>query len=172
MIIDDMMQHKTTAISGNLRNTRIVVVKSEMNSGKTTTIWMVFFALRALGATMGNHSLYAKEPSAPFPSCITDPGCAYDFYAEVNWKGKHIALFSYGDDKTDVEYEIDGILSSVQPDVLICASRTKGDIWNLFETKYRNDMYPRIFIGAEWNSNSNMAILVKNATIEAIVKYI
>lgn len=155
-----------------LQNPRLIVVRSNGNSGKTTTIWMVFYELLHRGAIVRNFLMYNPQSTAYPP---TMPGLIVsDFEAELEWNGKQIIIFSEGDIKDDVDALMTTALAK-HPDYIICASRSQyrtNSTWELFETTYTNLRFERVCFWSEHSTNIADAICVKQPIVEAILKYI
>lgn len=150
---------------------RLVVVRSNGNNGKTTTIWMVLYELISRGATVNNFKDYSGRKAVP--AIMPPVGSLPDYEAEMDWKGKHIILFSYGDTPGIVQTLMNAALAK-NPDYIVCASRSQyrtNSTWELFETIYTNIRFERVCLWSEHSANIADALLVKQPTVEAIVKY-
>lgn len=153
-------------------NPKLIVVRSNENSGKTTTIWMVLYELLSRGATVRSFNDYSGLTSVP--ATMPPVGTLYDFEAEVDWNGKYIILFSHGDDPSFVQALMNAALAK-NPDFIVCASRSQNrtnSTWELFETTYTNIRFKRVCLWSEYTDNPANALLVKQPTVEAIIKYI
>lgn len=155
-------------------NTKFIVIKSKGNSGKTTTIWLVYLELLKQGAIVLSFSnTYNGHPCA-IPNTLPPANNRYDFVAELSWNNKRIVIISQGDVSAYVDNELQKVLPT-SPDFVICASRSQyrtDSTWELFETKYTNLLYDRICLWSEYTTNTQNKLIVKNPTIEVIVKYI
>lgn len=155
------------------RNTRLIVVRSDQNSGKTTTIGMVLEELLADGATLRCCNNYWYGGHDIIPAALSGAIVGTDFYAELDWNGKFIIMNSAGDIQTDVQKMLNHALPQ-NPDYLICASRSqnrKGSSWELFETIYTNILYRRVCFWSEYSAYPKNKHIVKEPTVEAIIKY-
>ena len=151
---------------------KLIVVRSNGNHGKTTTIWMVLYELISRGATVRSFKDYSGLTSVP--ATMPPVGTLYDFEAEVDWNGKYIILFSHGDTPSWVQTLMNAALAK-NPDFIVCASRSQyrtNSTWELFETTYTNLRFERVCLWSEYSANIANALLVKQPTVEAIVKYI
>ena len=151
---------------------RLIVVRSNGNKGKTTTIWMVLYELISRGATVRSFKDYSGRKAVP--AIMPPVGSLPDFEADVDWMGKHIIIFSYGDTPSTVQTLMNAALAK-NPDYIVCASRSQNrtnSTWELFETTYTNIRYERVCLWSEHSVNIADALLVKQPTVEAIVKYI
>ena len=163
---------KDKSLWGNDK-TKLIVVKSNGNSGKTTTLWMTLFELVDRGAIV-KQLCYLDKTSFVLPSSLPPENQRYDFIAELEWFKLRIVLFSYGDTASVVKNELDAILLT-NPDYLICTSRSQyrtNSTWELFKTRYTNIYYRRVCFWSEFSDHSNDQITVKEPTVDAIVKYI
>lgn len=163
---------KNIALWSN-NKTRLIIIKSKGNSGKTTTIWMTLFELVNQGAVV-KQLCYLDKTSFVLPSSLPSENQRYDFIAELEWFNLRIVLFSYGDTAPVVKNELDAILQT-EPDYVICTSRSQwraNSTWELFEGRYKNIYYRRVCFWSEFSDNPNDQIKVKEPTVEAIVKYI
>ena len=150
---------------------RLIVVRSNGNHGKTTTIWMVLYELINRGATVRSFKDYSGLTSVP--TTMPPVGTLYDFEAEVDWNGKYIILFSHGDTPSWVQTLMHAALAK-NPNYIVCASRSQyrtNSTWELFETTYTNIRFERVCLWSEHSANIADALLVKQPTVEAIVKY-
>lgn len=150
---------------------KLIVVRSNGDRGKTTTIWMVLYALKSSGAAINNFKDYSG--SITLPASMPPVGSLPDFEADVTWNGKHIIIFSFGDEPTFVDSLMKAALAK-HPDYIICASRSQyrtNSTWELFETTYTNILFERVCLWSEFSSNIADAIRVKQPTVEAIMKY-
>lgn len=155
---------------GNEHQPKLIVIRSNENKGKTTTIWMVLYALKADGATI-RFKDYSGRRSVP--TVMPPVGSLPDFEADVTWNSKHIIMFSYGDGPDIVKMLLDDALSK-NPDYIICASRSQyrtNSVWELFETIYANTLYERISLWSEHSNNIADALRVKCPTVRTIMKY-
>jgi len=163
---------KDKSLWGNDK-TKLIVVKSNGNSGKTTTLWMTLFELVDRGAIV-KQLCYLDKTSFVLPSSLPPENQRYDFIAELEWFKLRIVLFSYGDTASVVKNELDAILLT-NPDYLICTSRSQyrtNSTWELFKTRYTNIYYRRVCFWSEFSDHSKDQITVKEPTVDAIVKYI
>lgn len=156
---------------GRNNNPRLIVVRSNENSGKTTTIWMVLYELLNRGAVVRSFKEYSglKTP----PACMPSVGSLDDFEAEIDWDGRYIILFSHGDSPSFVNQLMNAALAK-HPDFIVCAARSQyrtNSTWELFETTYTNIRFERVCVWSEYSSNAVDAIRVKQPTVEAIIKY-
>lgn len=154
--------------------TKLIVIKSKENSGKTTTIWMTLFELVNQGAKIISLRDVDSTTTFALPSSIPPAGQRFDFVAELEWYNLRIVLLSHGDLPTVVEKELDAILQT-NPDYIVCASRSQwrtNSTWELFEGKYTNIHFNRICLWSEYSNHKQDELTVKNPTITAIVKYI
>lgn len=155
-------------------NTKFIVIKSKGNSGKTTTIWLVYLELLKQGATVLSFSNTFHGNSYTIPNVLPPANNIYDFVAEVVFNKKRIVIVSQGDTPDYVDNELQKILPT-SPNFIVCASRSQyrtDSTWELFETKYTNLLYDRICLWSEYTTNAQNKLIVKNPTIEVIVKYI
>ena len=156
---------------GNGKQLKLIVVRSNGNCGKTTTIWMVLYTLISSGATVNDFKDYSgrKTPPASMPPVGSLP----DFEADVSWNGKHIIMFSYGDGPKIVKNLMNAALAK-HPNYIVCASRSQyrtNSTWELFETTYTNLRFERVCLWSEHTPNIANALIVKQPTVEAIIKY-
>lgn len=152
-------------------NPRLIVVRSNGNCGKTTTVWMVLYELIRKGATINNFKDYSGRKTVP--ANMPPVGSLPDFEADVTWNSKHIILFSYGDGPKIVKNLMNAALAK-HPDYIVCASRSQyrtNSTWELFETTYTNLRFERVCLWSERSQNIANALLVKQPTVEAIMKY-
>lgn len=153
-------------------NPKLIVVKSNENSGKTTTVWMVLYELLSRGATIRSFKDYSGMTTPP--TSMPPVGSLYDFEAEVDWNGKYIILFSHGDDPTFVQKLMNAALIK-NPTYIVCASRSQdrdNSTWRLFKNTYTNLRFARVCLWSEYTDNPAYTLLVKQPTVDAIVNYI
>ena len=166
-----MEENKKALWSNN--KTNLIVIKSNGNSGKTTTIWMLLYELVNQGAKI-NSLCYLDKTSFTLPAVLPPAKKRYDFIAEVELFQLRIVLFSQGDTPGAVEPRLDAIIAT-KPDFIVCASRSQwrtNSTWELFETKYTNIHFRRVCFWSEYSTHKNDQLSVKEPTIEAIIKYI
>lgn len=152
-------------------NPKLIVVRSNENSGKTTTIWMVLYELLSRGATVISFKDYSGLTTPP--AIMPPVSSLYDFEADIDWNGKYIILFSHGDDPSFVQTLMNAALVK-HPTYIVCASRSQyrtNSTWELFETTYTNIRFKRVCLWSEYTDNPANALLVKQPTVEAIIKY-
>lgn len=167
------MENQKEALWSN-NKTKLIVIKSNGNSGKTTTIWMTLFELVNQGAKIISLRHVDSTTTFALPSSIPPAGQRFDFVAELEWLKLRIVLLSHGDLPSVVQKELDAILLT-NPDFVICASRSQyrtNSTWELFKTRYTNIYYRRVCFWSEFSDHSNNQITVKEPTVDAIVKYI
>lgn len=153
--------------------TNLIVIRSNGNSGKTTTIWMLLYELVNRGAKIISLCYLDKTPFT-LPATLPPANKRYDFIAELEWFKLRIVLFSQGDTPYAVEPRLDAIIAT-KPDYIVCASRSQrrtNSTWKLFETKYTNIHFRRVCFWSEYSTHQKDQLIVKEPTIEAIVKYI
>lgn len=152
---------------------KLIVIKSKGNSGKTTTIWMTYLELLNRGAKVLSFSgTYGGNPWTA-PIVLPAANARYDFVAELLWNEKRIVLISQGDEYTYVDSELLKVLPT-EPDFVICASRSQNRVnstWELFVNKYTNLIYDRICFWSEFAQHPFDEERVKKSTVEAIIKY-
>ena len=168
--IERMVNMNNNRIIGNEGKTKLIVVRSNENKGKTTTIWMVLYELLSRGASVRFHDYSGRNTP---PATMPPVGSLPDFEADVNWDGKHIIIFSYGDGPRIVQKLMDDALPK-HPDYILCASRSQNrtnSVWELFDTRYTNLRFERVCFWSEHTPNVADALLVKQSTVEAIIKY-
>ena len=166
------MEEKGKALWSN-NKTNLIVIKSNGNSGKTTTIWMLLYKLVDQGAQI-NSLCYLDKTPFTLPATLPPAGKRYDFIAELEWCKLRIVLFSQGDTPSAVEPRLDAIIAT-NPDFIVCASRSQSranSTWELFKTKYTNIHFRRVCFWSEYSAHPKDQLDVKKPTIEAIVKYI
>lgn len=154
--------------------TKLIVIKSKGNSGKTTTIWMTLFELVNQGAKIINLRHVDSYVTFTLPASIPPAGQRFDFVAELEWYRLRIVLLSHGDLASVVQKELDAILQT-NPDFVICAARSQwrtNSTWELFETRYTNIHFNRICLWSEFSNHKADEFAVKDPTVTAIVKYI
>ena len=100
---------------------RIICLKGRRNSGKTTSLKMLYELLK------------------PNAEKITDFSDGNDIIAVLSIRGKKIAIISAGDTKTDIENGFNKVKLS-EPDCVICASHVKGETLN-FVRAMSEDIY-------------------------------
>lgn len=154
--------------------TKLIVVKSNGNSGKTTTIWMTFLELVRQNAIVNFFGTTYLGSKLAYPAVLPASANRFDFVADVMFKNKRVVLVSMGDVAADVDTELQKILPT-NPDFVICASRSQnraGSTWELFVTKYTNLNYDRVCFWSEYAIHQLDEERVKQPTVEAIIKYI
>lgn len=88
---------------------KLIVLRGEPNHGKTTTLRLVYDILLYQGARILTPRAHGRN---------TD-----DFKTELDYAGKHIAIYSAGDLLYDIEEKIGEFAGQGNIDVLIIASR-------------------------------------------------
>lgn len=154
--------------------TKLIVVKSNGNSGKTTTIWMIFLELVKQNAIVKFFGTTCLGSKLAYPTVLPASANRFDFVADVMFKNKRVVLVSMGDVAADVDTELQKILPT-NPDFVICASRSQnraGSTWELFVTKYTNLIYDRVCFWSEYAIHQLDEERVKQPTVNAIIKYI
>lgn len=157
----------------NINKTKLIVIKGYQDTGKTTTIWMVFLELIKLGAEVKDFlDTWTKEKT--YPTTMPAPKERNDFVAELLWQGKRIVIISFGDVYEHIKNEMERVLP-LEPDYVICAASCKYwgfSAWNLFENTLTNTLYDRVVLWAEHSIDPRDAEIVKRPTVEMIIKYI
>jgi hypothetical protein len=116
---------------------RIILLTGQANSGKTTTLNMVYANLTA-GITN------------PPPKQPIQYGSPDDFECIVNYKNKNVAFFTLGDVLYRIQY---AVLKYSQADVLILAHRQKGNTMNDYAQEIKK--YPQHHVVNKTKNNSN-----------------
>ncbi len=144
----------------------LIVIKGQANLGKTTTCWMLSLKLLQQGAIIKElrYDFYAGSAIYPIPQAPQN----YDFYAEIQWNNKFIVINSHGDTPQPVDDMFQHVLP-MKPDFIICASRSRGYVWNLFESKYTNIYYKRICVWPEYAVHPADTQLVKEPMVAMII---
>lgn len=166
-----MNESEKAAWSDN--KTKLIVIKSNGNSGKTTTIWMLLYELVEQGAKIISLR-YLDKKDFKLPAMFPPVGQRYDFVAELEWFRMRIVLFSQGDTPYAVKPWLDAIIET-KPDFIVCASRSQwrtNSTWELFKTRYTNIHFRRVCFWTEYSTDSKDQLTVKEPTVEAIIKYI
>ena len=152
--------------------TKLIVVRGYQETGKTTTIWMVFLELVRRGAIVKSF-LDTETKTTTYPATLPPQSKRNDFEAELDWNGISIVIFSYGDVYNDVKNKMEQILPT-KPDYIICSASIRYwafCAWNLFEQKYTNTMYERVSFWSEKSADPKDEEIVKRPTVKAIINY-
>ena len=167
------MENQKEALWSN-NKTKLIVIKSNGNSGKTTTIWMTLFELVNQGAKIISLRHVDSTTTFALPSSILPSGQRLYFVADLFWLNLRIVLLSHGDLPSVVQKELDAILLT-NPDFVICASSSQwrtNSTWELFKMRYTNIHFNRICLWSEYSAHQKDELVVKGPTVNAIIRYI
>ncbi|MBQ7631862.1 MAG: hypothetical protein IJS82_03780 [Paludibacteraceae bacterium] len=156
-----------------MEKTKFIVIKDLQNVGKTTTIWLLIKALNDAGATI-KVLQDMNENDIQIPTEIPVGENLIDVWAVLEWHQLIIVLDSRGDYVTYLEGDIRYAIKNYHPDFMVCAVQERPDnnnIWNNFNYKFPNTKYERICFGVEHADDKAAALIVKQPTIKAIMKY-
>lgn len=158
----------------SMNHTKFVVIKSTGNSGKSLTCKMLLMELIRSGASVHVFRVPHFDSSNTLVPTHLNNFPYGDFYAELQWNNKEIIINSEGD---AYAYVCEMLIYAIaqKPDYIICTSRSQSRgnaTWKLFEKNYPNNQYPRTAIWSEFSSDPNDKYIVKEPTIESIIKYL
>ena len=155
-----------------MEKTKFIVIKDQMDAGKTTTIWLLMMTLKEQGAGVRYFYNYKEGKEDIVPKEIPQAGDRFDFIAVLEWHDLVIVLDSRGDYAKYIVRQIKRALTN-NPDYIVCAiqCRDYNNIWERFDSKFPNTKYKRICFWSEYAENAADAILVKQPTVEAIIRY-
>lgn len=163
-----------------MEKTKIIVIRDFCNRGKTTTMWLLLRTLierkadvRYLWDLNNDKEL---DPSMKMPP--QGDLKHIDFMATLEWHKKIIVIDSRGDFVRKPVYDLKWAMGEWNIDYIVCAiqnreesSQTGNNIWNYFNRRFPNMKYERICFWAEHAENEVNAHIVKQPTVEAIIKY-
>ncbi len=158
-----------------IEKTRLIAIKDFESQGKSTTLWLLLFTLvKEQKATLIHlRNLNTCEDMSALPENIPAGYDMIDFEAEVKWNGKLIIINSRGD---YADYLVDDVKNALvkEPDYAInaihCRERNHT-IWNCYNAAFPNTEYKRVLFWSEHTDDFDSKLEVKNATVEAILKY-
>lgn len=155
-----------------MEKTKIIVLKDQMNAGKTTTMWLLLMSLKEQNASVRYFYNYNEDKEDNVPNKIPQAEYRFDFVAVLEWHDKVIVLDSRGDYAKYIVGQIRWALTN-DPDYIVCAiqCRDYNNIWARFDRKFPNTQYQRVCFGVEKAEDEENALLVKQPTVEAIMKY-
>ena len=158
-----------------MEHTKFIVIKDQVNAGKSTTIWLLVFTLvKDLHAEVVRlYNQNSETEIKELPDTIPSGEEMYDIYAELRWNGHLIIIASRGDDSDMLLGDVKWALQ-FHPDYMVCALQTRPinrDIWNAFNEAFPNTQYKRVFFGVEKAEDEENALMVKQPTVDAIIKY-
>ena len=155
-----------------MEKAKIIVIKDQMNAGKTTTIWLLLMTLKELGAEVSYFYNYKEGIEDNVPEVLPLAEDRFDFVAVLEWHGSVIVLDSRGDYAKYIVGQIRWALTK-NPDYIVCAiqCRNYNNIWERFDKKFPNTQYKRVLFCVEYSEDEQKALLVKQPTVEAIIKY-
>ena len=155
-----------------MEKTKFIVIKDLMDAGKTTTIWLLLMTLKEQKAVVRYFYYYKEDKEDIAPDEIPQADNRFDCVAVVEWHDLGIVLDSRGDYAKFIVSQIKWALSN-DPDYVVCAiqSRDYNNIWERFDRKFPNTQYKRVIFGVEKAEDEKDALLVKQPTVEAIIKY-
>ena len=160
--------------------TKLIIIRDFCNQGKTTTMWLLLKALIERKADV-KKLLDLNNNKELDPSMEMPPQGELkhiDFMAALEWHNKMIVIDSRGDYVRKPVDDVTWAKMEWDPDYMICAiqnreeSSPKGNnIWNYFNRNLPNTKYERVCFWSEYAENAADALLVKQPTVEAIIKY-
>lgn len=160
-----------------MEKTKLIAIKDLQSAGKSTTMWLLLKALIEDGAKVQENRLYDLNHDCDIdvPDEMPPHGDweGIDFYVVLEWHDLIIVLDGRGDYPDYLVKDIKDALK-LNPDYIICAIQMRPinrDIWNAFNNAFPNTQYERVFFGAEFAKDPKNALMVKQPTIEAIMKY-
>lgn len=155
-----------------MEKAKFIVIKDQMNAGKTTTIWLLLLTLKEDNADVRYFYNYKEGKEDIVPNEMPLAEMRFDFVAVLEWHDLVIVLDSRGDYAKYINGQIRWALSQ-NPDYIVCAiqCREYNNIWERFDRQFPNTKYERICLGVEHADNPKDALIVKKPTVEAIMKY-
>lgn len=157
-----------------MKKTKIIVIRDTQNQGKSTTIWLLLKELLAQGAKVKELYNLNEDHDIEIPQEMPPQGFIYDIWAVLEWHERIIVLDSRGDYVRYLEADVRSAIKNCDPDFIVCAVQERpgyNNIWNNFNYKFPNTKYGRICFWVERSENEADSHLVKQPTIEAIMKY-
>lgn len=158
-----------------MEKTKFITIKDLQNRGKTTTIWLLLKELTNRKANVRYIFNINENKEIELPGEMPPQGFLYDVYVILEWNGKVIVIISRGDFQRYIAKDVSWALTQ-EPDYIICsvqynANDDKNKIWKIFDKAFLNTQYERVCFWSEYAENAADALLVKQPTVEAIIKY-
>lgn len=155
-----------------MEKTKIIVLKDQMDAGKTTTMWLLLMTLKEQNADVRYFYNYKEGKEDVVPNEMPSAENRFDFVAVLEWHRLVIVLDSRGDYAKFIVSQIKWALTN-DPDYIVCAiqCRDYNNIWERFDSKFPNTRYKRVLFGVEKSEDEENALLVKQPTVDAIIKY-
>lgn len=156
-----------------MEKTKFIVIRDYCNQGKTTTIWLLLKRLHDDGAVI-KVLQDMNENDIEMPEEIPVRENMKDVWAVLEWRDLIIVLDSRGDYVRNLEHDIRYAIKNHNPDFMVCAVQERpnnNNIWNNFNWKFPNTKYGRVCFWVEHAENEADAHLVKQPTLEAVMKY-
>lgn len=159
-----------------MEKTKIIVIRDYCNQGKTTTMWLLLKAMREDCAKVKEFYDFNNDRYCDVPEIIPPVGELekIDFWAVLEWHDLIVVLNSRGDYVRNTTSDAREALREHNPDFIVCALQNRdgnNNIWNNFNWYFPNTKYERICFWVEHAENEEYKLIVKQPTVEAIMKY-
>lgn len=151
---------------------KFILIRGQQNSGKTTTIGLVYNELLKISEKV--HTFKDKEVEVNSLEFDKVTGETLDFTAIVKIGNKNIGLKSAGDVPKDLEKEIN-IFIKKGIDIIICCSRSrnvKGSSYRMIIDKFSKENIIIKEVWVSYSPNVDDKLIVKAKSVREIIELI
>lgn len=151
---------------------KFIIIRGQENSGKTTTAGLVYSELLKLSEI--KHLFNNKTVESNSLKYNKESGDLLDFKSILTISGKCIGIVSAGDSPSDLEKEIDNLIS-INIDVIICCARSRnvvGSSIRMIINKFsaKNEILKEVWV--EYSQEKKDKETTKKQSVSEIVKVI
>lgn len=151
---------------------KFILIRGQRNSGKTTTAGLVYTELLKICET--KHNFNGKEVESNGLQLNKQTGALYDFKAILKNNGKSIGIVSAGDDRNELEKEINTFIR-IGINLILCCSRSrdvKGSSYRMIKDKFFKENIILKEVWVSYSPNSEDKLIVKSKSVDEIINLI
>jgi hypothetical protein len=151
---------------------KIILIRGERNSGKTTTTGLVYSEL--LKISEKEHQFNNKSVTENSLVYDTKTGDLIDFNALIKINGKIIGIVSAGDVAKDLKAQLN-IFIQVNVDIIICCARSRnvdGSSYKMIKTDFAKQNPILKEVWTKFSSKVEEKETIKTQTVEEILNVV
>ncbi|WDF61035.1 hypothetical protein PQ462_06625 [Flavobacterium sp. KACC 22758] len=151
---------------------KIILIRGERNSGKTTTTGLVYSELLKISEI--KHKFNNKDVTKNSLTYDNETGDLIDFNAVIKIKGKTIGIVSAGDVAEDLKAQL-SIFIQINIDIIICCARSRnvdGSSYKMIITNFAKQNPILKEVWSKFSPKKEEKKTVKKQTIEEIINLV
>ena len=151
---------------------KIIIIRGERNSGKTTTTGLVYSEL--LKISEKEHKFNNKTVIENSLVYDKKTGDLFDFNAVLTVKGKTIGIVSAGDVAEDLKFQLN-IFIEIKIDIIICCARSRkvdGSSYKMILVDFSKQNPILKEVWTKFSPKKEEKETIKRQTVEEVLKQI